>query len=142
MVIADKKELHIGESHRNCFACGVENKDGLGLVFEQDVEHQVRCDCVISKRYQGYPGAVQGGIVATMLDCAMTNCLFTYDVEAMTVRLNVQYHLPVMVEKPLVIKAKLVNRRGRLYELDASIVQNNQVRASALGKFMVPKDDV
>ncbi len=130
----------IGRSHIHCFACGCENEDGLGLVFERTGDQRVRAACLLDQRYEGYPGVVQGGIVATILDCAMTNCLFADGVEAMTVRLNVQYSLPTRIGAPFAAEARLIRRRGRMYELEASLIQQGHLTASASGVFLVPKN--
>ena len=91
--------LHIANPmpHLRCFACGRENPEGLELRFQSHGETSVSCECVIPDTYQGYPGVVQGGIVSTLLDSAMTNCLFGLGIEAMTVRLNVRFQEPVRV---------------------------------------------
>lgn len=138
MIVAEKMEQCAGVSHLNCFACGTENRDGLGLAFEISGEHKVKAHYVVDKHYQGYPGIVQGGIVASILDSAMTNCLFACQIEAMTVRLNVQYHLPVITEESLTVEAELVRQRGRLYELEADLIQEGILKATASGRFMVP----
>lgn len=131
-----------GAAHSLCFACGAENGRGLGLVFSACGDGQVTADCTIGEQYQGYPGVVQGGIVAALLDSAMTNCLFSQGVEAMTVRLSVQYREPVAAGRPVRVEAELTRHRGRVYELESSLVQDGSVRASATGKFMVRKSAV
>lgn len=128
--------------HSCCFACGDANTDGFGLVFTKSGENQVRAECIVGESYQGYPDLVQGGIVATILDSAMTNCLFMQGIEAMTVRLDVRYRLPVLVGKLLNVEAKLTSCRGRVYELESKLTQNGLLKASASGRFMVPKDAV
>jgi acyl-coenzyme A thioesterase PaaI-like protein len=127
---------HAKTKHRHCFACGPENGGGLGLVFKKKSNGGVQAECIIDERYQGYPGVLQGGIVATILDCAMTNCLFADGVEAMTVRLNVQFHEVVLVNENLIVEAELTSRRGRVYELKASITQRGEIKASASARFM------
>jgi len=133
--VADKFE-HTHAGHRRCFACGRENEGGLGLVFKKCDDGRVCAQCTIDEHYQGYPGMVQGGIVATILDCAMTNCLFADGVEAMTVRLNVKFHEPVLVNEKLIVEASRVSTRGRVYEMKASITQKEKVKASASARFM------
>lgn len=124
-------------SHRHCFACGSENEDGLGLVFCPASDGSVKGECVIDGRYQGYPGVVQGGIVATILDCAMTNCLFASGIEAMTARMSIQFRCPVMTGLRLNVEGVLVRSRGRVYELEARILQSGAVCASASARFVV-----
>lgn len=124
------------ESHSKCFACGQQNKDGLQLQFQEDCGNRAFCECTISAEYQGYPGIVQGGIVAVILDSAMTNCLFFRSVEAMTVRLNIRYENPVYTDIPLRAVAGLIASRKNVYDLEAEIEQDGKTKATASAKFM------
>ena len=137
MAIAAEVKHQINRSHTRCFACGAENEVGIGLSFTSCGNYQVIGECTIDERYQGYPGVVQGGIVSTILDSAMTNCLFNQGIEAMTVRLNVQFREPVLTGENMVIEATLTAQRGRVYNLKANITQCGKLRASAAGRFMV-----
>lgn len=130
---------HAETAHSTCFACGDRSPRGLRLVFRSIGKSWVSSECIVGDEYQGYPGFVQGGIVATLLDSAMTNCLFADGIEAMTVRLNVRYREPVLVNRGMTVAACMVRRRGRFYELKASIVQNGRQKATAEGRFIGDK---
>ena len=132
-----------GESvHARCFACGTQNQHGLGLKFRAMGKHRVSTECVLGEEYQGYPGIVQGGIVSTLLDSAMTNCLFSDGIEAMTARLNIRFSEPVLVNRKLTVSACLVRQRGRFYELKAWITQDNKQKASAEAKLLAGRTDI
>lgn len=120
--------------HANCFACGA-REGGLGLAFRSRCSGVVVGECTIDDTYQGYEGVVQGGIVATVLDCAMTNCLFADDIQAMTARLDVRFSEPVLVGEELTVEARLVGHRGPVFELEAEIIQCGSVRASAKARL-------
>lgn len=128
--------MHQISSHRNCFACGKYNSGGLGLNFVRQEDGSVSAEYVIDGCYQGYPGIVQGGIIATLLDSAMTNCLFYEGIEAMTAQLSIRYINPIKVERPLTVMAVLRRKHGRLYELSASVKQEESIRATATAKFI------
>lgn len=128
--------------HTHCFACGDKNPKSLQLQFSLTEEGGVRCTCTLDQHYQGYPGCLQGGITATILDSAMTNCLFSHNIEAMTARLNVSYRKPIEVGEKMQVCAKIVGQRNRVYELKASITQQKEIKASAVGRFMVSKDAI
>ena len=53
---------------RNCFVCGVENTYGLNLSFYSTKLGEVTVETVVPDRFQGYPGVVHGGIVASLVD--------------------------------------------------------------------------
>jgi len=112
------------------------NPHGLKLAFRSIGKSRVSVECSLGVEYQGYPGIVQGGIVSTLLDSAMTNCLFADGIEAMTARLSVRFQEPVLVDRNMMIAAHLVGQRGKLYELKASIVQDDRQKATAEGRFI------
>ncbi|MCC6127846.1 MAG: hypothetical protein IT584_01415 [Chlamydiae bacterium] len=59
------------EDDRHCFACGMENLDGLRIVWHTEglfTEAEFTAD----RKFQGWKGLLHGGIVATLLDDAMT----------------------------------------------------------------------
>jgi ubiquinone/menaquinone biosynthesis C-methylase UbiE/acyl-coenzyme A thioesterase PaaI-like protein len=128
--------------HRQCFACGPANPDGLRLCFEAAGTGGVVAHCAIDEKFQGYDGVVQGGIVSLLLDSAMTNCLFRLGIKAMTARLNVRFRSPVQTRIPLVVTACLLQRerparrRKLVYTLSAAIEQDGKERATAAGTFV------
>lgn len=135
----NKGTAHMKRAHAECFACGDLNPTGLKLEFQPIGKSRVSAECILGDEYQGYPGILQGGIVSTLLDSAMTNCLFADGIEAMTVRLNVRFREPVRVNRNVTVAAQLVRQRGRFYELKASIVQDGSQRATAEGRFLSDK---
>ena len=123
-------------SHEQCYACGPNNRDGFGLVFRTSPSGGVEADFYCDLKYQGYPGFLQGGVVATLLDSAMTHCLFRRGVVAMTGRMHIQFKKPVHVGEQVRIRADLVQQRGSLYRLWAELTQGNSVCAKTSATFM------
>ena len=62
--------------HQNCFACGSKNGAGLGLKFHKEEDGSVFGDFLADTKFESYSGIVHGGIMATLLDSAITHCLF------------------------------------------------------------------
>ena len=102
-------------SSRHCFGCGVENNHGLGLAFYEVGPGRVECETVVAEHFQGYPGVVHGGIVATMLDEIVGRVLMIGDPtrRLMTAKLVVRYRKPVPIQQPLKVIAWLVRDKGR-----------------------------
>jgi uncharacterized protein (TIGR00369 family) len=121
--------------HHNCFACG-HGEDGLGLVFARSGVDTVSAEWFCDTRYQSYPGIAHGGIIATVLDCAMTNCLLMKDIPAVTADMHIEYREPVRTGAVVAIRASLLRSRSPLFVLEAEIVQDERVRARASAKFM------
>jgi len=49
------------------------------------------------EKYQSYPGIIRGGVIATILDCVMTNCLLMKGIPAVTADMHVEYLKPLRV---------------------------------------------
>lgn len=120
--------------HDHCFACGLQ-PDGLGLRFHDCGEAGVAADWQCLADYQSYPGVVHGGIVATLLDSAMTNCLLARGIEGMTADLEVDFRRPLCVGGVARVTARVVRSRPPLYVLESSVEQGGVVRARASGRF-------
>jgi len=107
----------------NCFVCGVENPVGLHLAFYEQPGGEVTCDVTLPERYQGYPGVVHGGIVASMLDEIAGRAAMQGNVERfmMTAKLEVRYRKPVPIGQPLRLVGRLDHRRGRLTVVQGEI---------------------
>ena len=121
--------------HRDCFACG-HGEDGLGLTFDRSGSDTVSAEWFCDERYRSYPGIVHGGIIATILDCAMTNCLLMKGISAVTADMHVKYREPLRVGGMVTVRASLVRSRSPLFMLDAEVIQNGAVCARATAKFM------
>ena len=90
-------------------------------------------------QWQGYPGFLHGGMISTLLDAAMTHCLFHHGVEAMTASLNVRFLKPVPCADMLQLTAMLVERRRHVYLLEAEMGSSNQLLAKADASFICRK---
>ena len=79
-----------------CFACGRDNKDGLDLNWA--VEGKTTHALFIPKRkFQGWKGIVHGGIIATLLDEAMTRLAWIACGGAMTAEMTVRFLKPALI---------------------------------------------
>jgi acyl-coenzyme A thioesterase PaaI-like protein len=94
-----------------------------------------------SPELEGYPGLLHGGVIAALLDGAMTNCLFAHGTVALTVELNVRYRAAVTCCEECKISATLEQTTHGLSRLSAKLVQNGAVKATATGKFMPKPGD-
>jgi acyl-coenzyme A thioesterase PaaI-like protein len=123
--------------HRNCFACGVGNPDGLQLRFSTNGENNSAA-IVLDERFQGYEDMAQGGIVATILDTAMVQLLRDiFGGNPMTARLDVRFHNATPLRKPLTVVARIAGRRGKVHWATAEIVQGTTCCATAQGVFTI-----
>ena len=101
---------------RSCFVCGVENPVGLHLHFYEPGPGEVAAEITVPAQYQGYPGVVHGGIVATMLDETAGRSQMGDDPNRfmVTAQLSIRYRKPVPVGQPLRILGHAGKRNGRV----------------------------
>jgi acyl-coenzyme A thioesterase PaaI-like protein len=126
----------VAEFHRDCFACRPREQGGLGLCFRADHDGTVRGEFACEDEYRGYRGWIHGGIVAMLLDEAMTYCLATRGARGITARLNIRYRHPIDVGTEAVVLARMKREEPPLYEVEAEIRQRDEVRALADAKFL------
>jgi len=86
--------------------------------------------------YQGYTGYLHGGVIAALLDSAMTNCLFAQGQAALTGELNVRFLKPVVISRPAIVSAQVAAAAPPLFYMAATLRQNGQWMARAAAKFM------
>ncbi len=129
------------QSHAGCMVCG--NKDNnpasMQLAFCRDGDNEVSTQFLVTPRYQGYTGLMHGGMTSTLLDAAMTHCLFALGIEALTAELVVRFVKPVPVGEKIKVSAALVGQRRGVYQLESFIMLGQQVLAHATAKFLKPR---
>jgi uncharacterized protein (TIGR00369 family) len=124
------------QNHPACFVCDESNAGGLGLEFHATRDGSVEAEFGCQPIFSGYPGMLHGGVICSLLDGAMTNCLFAHGSAAVTVDMNVRFRHPVKVECPAVVKAWLETQGPPIYRLAAELCQEGQVVANATGRFV------
>ena len=112
----DKQQLHQQPNSDMCFICGRHNPVGLYMKFYDNGENEVYSDYTVPDHYQGYPGVVHGGIIASMLDEAVARVSMIGDHHhlMMSVKLEIKYRHPTPTETPLKVVGRIVRLRGRL----------------------------
>ncbi|HKW17942.1 MAG TPA: PaaI family thioesterase [Terriglobales bacterium] len=122
-----------------CFGCGRDNSHGMHLKFFLDDERQqVVSNFRLSRRYTGPPGYCHGGIIATILDEAMSKLSKLREVIAPTSQMKVEYLRPVPLRKPLRVESRELAKRGRRLIRTAQIVDDKgTVLARARGVFVI-----
>lgn len=122
-----------------CFACGKDNPDGMHLKFTIDRERKHFISSFrLSKRFTGPPGYCHGGIIATILDDAMSKLNKLRDVIAATSQLKIEYLKPVPLRTPLRVESRELKKSGRRLIHRAEILnQEGTVLARGRGVFVI-----
>ena len=125
-------DIHKQPNSRNCFVCGVENPYGLKLEFFETNPGEITVKTVIPERFQGYPGMVHGGIVASLVDEVLGRVhmgsnfhkpRFMY-----TAKLTVQYRKPVPI--------------GELIKIIGHAKKSKRHSATAVAQIFGPEGDL
>jgi uncharacterized protein (TIGR00369 family) len=120
-------------AQNRCFGCGADNPRGLHLDFFRAGDGTIVCPLELSDLYEGPPGYVHGGIIATLLDEAMSKAVRSLGLKAVTRHLEVDYRLPVPSCTALRLEGRRVNSDGRKHWTEARIL-DSAGRALVRGK--------
>lgn len=119
----------IDERANHCFGCGPANPEGLHLAFSTDTaDPQYPTSTAhfqLDRIHEGPPGYVHGGIVATLLDEAMSKINRPLDVLAVTRHMEIDYLRPVPLYQPLKVTSRHVRREGRKLFHQAEILSSD-----------------
>jgi acyl-coenzyme A thioesterase PaaI-like protein len=124
------------QAHPFCLVCSGSNPNGLALTFQPDENGGVAASFHPNPFLEGYEGLLHGGMTASLLDGAMTNCLFSQGIIALTADLRVRYRKPVLIGPEISLRAWVEARHSPLFLLRAELKQEGCVKATASAKFM------
>lgn len=128
------------EDDGHCFVCGPKNSGGLRLVWDTQGR---RTETVFTpqKIHQGWKGVVHGGLLAAVLDEAMTRLVWQNVGPAVTVEMTVRYLLPAKVGEPLRVVGEMDEPRRITAARSWIEAPGGAVVARAEGKTMKMKED-
>ena len=127
------KKFILEDDHR-CFACGMNNPDGLRI--EWKVEGLcTTAEFIPDQKYQGWKGILHGGIIATLLDEAMTRLAWVVLGGALTAEMTIRYVIPAKIGEKLLIRGEIVSESRKIVEMKASLCDmSGKVIAHSIGK--------
>ncbi|MCZ6630244.1 MAG: PaaI family thioesterase [Actinobacteria bacterium] len=133
--LVDQMRRHYDDG---CFACGRENPLGLHLDgFSLD-------DGVVSARfdpreeYRGAGTSLHGGVAATALDEMLVWAgILDLRVMSITAKMDLKYRRPVLVTDPILVRARVDERRGRRLLASGELLVDDRVCVEASGLYLV-----
>ena len=123
--------LHAAQNR--CFGCGQANPAGLRLEFLLAEDSSVVSFPTVPDSSEGPPGFLHGGIIATLLDEAMSKAVRARGLTTMTRQMEIDYLRPVPSGTPIRIEGRVVRSEGRKHWTEARIL-NAKAVALATGK--------
>lgn len=109
-------------AQNRCFGCGPANPTGLHLEFLLAENGTVVSLATIPGAFDGHPGYLHGGIIATLLDETMSKAVRASGVSAMTRQLEAEYLRPVPSGAPIRLEGRIVRSEGRKHWTEARIL--------------------
>ena len=120
-----------------CFGCGPANSAGLHLEFFLAEDGSVFSLPAVPAAFDGHPGVLHGGIVATLLDEAMSKAVRAKGQPSMTRKMDVDFLRPVPSGTPLRLEGRVVRSERRKHWAEARILNEKGLRlAEAKGLFI------
>ncbi len=127
--------------HSRCFVCGRDNASGLQIQFATDPGGTAAADWTPAASWEGFQGILHGGIVATVLDEAMSKAVAATKYQALTAELRVRYRHYVSTGEALHVRGWIVTRAKRLITAEATLAgADGTERAHAWARFLALPD--
>lgn len=126
----------ISKVHPNCVVCSLANNRGLQLDFISGDDGSITATFSCDETLEGYRGIMHGGMISSVLDGAMTHCMFAHGKTAVTAEISTRFRHPILVQQVATVSAQIKRSSHPLYLLKARIVQAGQIKATATGKFL------
>ena len=129
-------KLNDETTYQRCFACGHHNEHGLKLTFRRE-GNRIVAEYQPMERYQGFPGVLHGGILATMLDETMGRTGALRREWMMTGKLDIRYRRPAPLDQKLRVWGEIARERdGAIDAVGAVELMDGTVLADARGMFV------
>jgi acyl-coenzyme A thioesterase PaaI-like protein len=126
-----------------CFGCGKEHPDGLRIKSFWEGDTSV-CLWQAQTKYAGWSGLLNGGVIATLIDC---HCMCTAMAAAYrdegrlldslpeyryaTGSLNLSYKRPTPIQDLVRLEAKVIETKGRKTVLSCVLFSREQIAVAA-----------
>ena len=127
------------DDQHNCFGCGAHNRIGMRLRFFVDNEGSVLSSLRLAKRFQGPHGFVHGGVIAAILDEAMSKAIHASahgaKIMALTRSMETEYLRPTPLDATLTLRGRQDRVEGRKHFCSAT-VSDTEGHTLARGKAL------
>ncbi|UZR95614.1 PaaI family thioesterase [Chondrinema litorale] len=126
-----------------CFGCGIENEEGLQIKSYWEDNLSI-CKWQPEEKYHGWANLLNGGIIATLIDC---HCMCTamaaaykYEERGLdslpeyryaTGTITVKYLKPTSCEKEVLLKAKVLELKNKKVVMQCDVFSEGEKTAEA-----------
>jgi acyl-coenzyme A thioesterase PaaI-like protein len=141
MVAVPKVILNSDLREGFCFGCGKNNPIGLKLTFQKEGD-TVKTEYTPESQFQGWPGLLHGGILACLLDEAMSHAAYTTGYTCLTASIAIRQRQPIKVETPLVVTAQVTKHSRKLIETAGQVcLKDGTIVAEGSAKQFIAENE-
>ncbi len=102
-----------------CGGCAPEDRCRLGIEVAHAGEAATTFDVVCPRHWCGGPEVAHGGWTAAVFDDVLNTVALRREARLVTKSLQISYHRPVPVERPLTVTARIDSHAGRRWDVSA-----------------------
>jgi uncharacterized protein (TIGR00369 family) len=117
------------EEDKHCFVCGDLNEIGLHVDFTVNDDNSATAKIKVPQNFQGWKDIVHGGIISTLL-VSIYACR-KISQKGVTAEIKVKFKKPIPVETELTLQARVVDHKRKLIMVEAELLVDDVVYASA-----------
>jgi acyl-coenzyme A thioesterase PaaI-like protein len=141
-VTAVDQERTSARLNQACIVCGSANPRGLQLNFKEQQAGTICAEWTTTDDWESFQGTIHGGIIATVLDEAMSKAVIAREWEALTVDMRVRFRVRVSPGQRLRVCGWVIDRQRRkiLAEAVLTTVTGTEC-AHAWATFLPPHND-
>ncbi len=115
-------------------AAGPANPTAVPVVCRRTADG-FEADIVVPEVFASWPGSVQGGVIAGILDDVLGQTASAAIGFAATTRLEIEFRRPTPTQRPLEVATRPLEGEGRHFIAEAVIRDGDQILVRATGKF-------
>ncbi|MXY45647.1 MAG: PaaI family thioesterase [Chloroflexi bacterium] len=122
----EQQVREVPQGNSNCFGCGKDNPIGLRLKYRFEGDALVT-DFTPGSEHEGWPGIVNGGIIATLLYEIMENYAYHSGITTMMRDMDVKFIRPARTRSRITAIARLEIKVHREMTITATLIQGRTV---------------
>ena len=136
-------QLPAGHPARVCFGCGADNQAGLRIKSYMQGDTAI-CRFRPENEHTAFPGVLNGGILATILDChGIWTAVGHYNSRYLnseasngqsmfvTKKMTVEYLRPTPMDKELLLEGRVLQEKARSMQVEVELWADEEVKARA-----------
>jgi acyl-coenzyme A thioesterase PaaI-like protein len=145
------KEQSLQEKYapnNSCWGCGPANAEGLRIRSFAKGE-EVVAEWTPEKKYEAFPGVLNGGIIGTLLDChcnwtaawhLMNKAGADHPPCSVTADYAIKLLRPTPSDRPAFLSAKVIESTSDRATIDGTLSANGKACATCRGTFVAVRD--